>query len=256
MHHPLRNTVLIAGGWAFVFAVVAAQEAVGSFARGRGPEAGAIADAGILLLLWALATPLVFRSVARWPVRGAVAARHALLHAALGAGFVLLLNVLIRTGALLEQGAPFFAQSLTLGLVRYGPLALLVYGVLVGLGHAVHRPAPAAARNGRRLTLQNGSGRVVMDPAEIDWIEARDNYVRIHTRGRASLVRERISALERRLDRTQFIRIHRSAIVAVRAVREVRPRSHGDAVVALRTGEELRLTRTRRAALERALSEV
>lgn len=249
------RAVLIGAGWTLVFAVAALQEILGDLARGRAPDARAVGDAGLLILLWAVATPLVFRSVARWPVRGGPARRHVLLHATFGVAFVLLLNALIRVPLLARSGGGAFAESLGLGLLRYGPMALVVYGVLVALGHAAGgRAAPRAAANGGPLALQRGNGRLVIDPAEIEWIEARDNYVRIYGRRGPTLVRERISDLEDRLDGAGFVRIHRSTIVAVRAVREVRPGSHGDAQVILRSGEALRVTRTRRGALERALS--
>lgn len=255
-------------GWTLVFVVAITQRLVRDLSGGGRLHWDAVVDSAVLILPWALATPFIFRSAGRWPIRSWDARRHLLVHTALGIGFVVLFNVTIRLPLLFEGAGSSFGSSLALGLVRYAPLALVVYGVLVAFGHAVShlgRAGPTSGvgdqgedstTNGRRgaLTLQNGRATMVLDPAEVDWIEARDNYVRIHSRRGPSLVRERISALEKRLDADRFVRIHRSAIVAVTAVREIRPRSHGDAVVVLRTGQELRLTRTRRSALETALN--
>jgi two-component system LytT family response regulator len=98
-----------------------------------------------------------------------------------------------------------------------------------------HLPIKAA---GRILFLR-------MD--EIDWIEAADNYVRVHTSGGdVHLVRETLNAIQSRLDPGRFLRIHRSTIVNLNRIRELRPWFHGDYVVMLTTGQELTLSRSYR----------
>ena len=64
--------------------------------------------------------------------------------------------------------------------------------------------------------------------AEIDWIEARGDYARIHRGGRSDLVRESLSSLEGRLGPARFVRIHRSAIVNLARVREFKSGGGGD----------------------------
>jgi two-component system LytT family response regulator len=82
---------------------------------------------------------------------------------------------------------------------------------------------------------------------EIDWIEAADNYVRIHTvNGEDHLVRETLNTMQGRLDPGRFLRIHRSTIVNVSRIRELRPWFHGDYVVLLTNGRELTLSRSYR----------
>ena len=56
--------------------------------------------------------------------------------------------------------------------------------------------------------------------------------------------------LENRLDSTRFIRIHRSTIVNLERVRELHPWSHGDLLVVLQDGTELKLSRRYRDRLE------
>ena len=100
-----------------------------------------------------------------------------------------------------------------------------------------------------RLTVRDGDRFVMLRVTEVDWIEAAANYVRIHARGRMFVLRGTMAALEGRLDPRQFARIHRSTIVNVDRVREIRPEWHGDFDVVLADGKTLRLSRSYRGAL-------
>ena len=105
----------------------------------------------------------------------------------------------------------------------------------------------------RRLPIRS-QGRVdLVDAAAIDWIEAADNYVVIHTGARTHLMRETIARLETELDPSQFARIHRSAIVRLDRVRRLDVATRGDYTVTLTTGATLTLSRTYRRAFEKAV---
>ena len=92
--------------------------------------------------------------------------------------------------------------------------------------------------------------RFLLLPArEVDWIESAGNYARIYARGRDFLVRETMKDLAARLDPDQFTRIHRTAIVNIDRVREVRPEEGGDFEVVLESGASVRMSRTYRDAL-------
>lgn len=86
---------------------------------------------------------------------------------------------------------------------------------------------------------------------EIHWIQGEGNYVHLHGGGRTYLLREAIGNLEASFDPRKFRRIHRSTIVNVDAMRELRPRFHGDFDVILVDGTELKLSHRYRANLER-----
>jgi two-component system, LytTR family, response regulator len=95
----------------------------------------------------------------------------------------------------------------------------------------------------RRLVV-NGAGRIlVVDVADIRWIESEGNYVRLHTTADAHLHRETMKALEARLDPEEFLRIHRSIIVRIDRVKELRPWFHGAYIVVLSDGTELSSSR-------------
>lgn len=100
----------------------------------------------------------------------------------------------------------------------------------------------------------SSAGRIRwVDPASVTWIEASGSYVRLHTGSGSRLLRRSLSALTEELSSLDFVRIHRSRSVRLDQVVELRRRSHGDAVVVLRDGTELAVSRTFRSELTRRL---
>lgn len=118
-----------------------------------------------------------------------------------------------------------------IGERRRGALAERLERLLAGLARARGESESLVLRNGRRTWI--------VSPAEIAWIEAADNYSRLHCAQEERLVRETLGALERRLAVHGFLRIHRSLLVNPRAVREVRPRRGGELELVLVDGTVL-----------------
>ncbi len=105
-----------------------------------------------------------------------------------------------------------------------------------------------------RLVIK-ASGRIFFLPVEeIDWVEAADNYVRIHAAGKEHLMRETLQSLEGRLDPAMFLRVHRSTIVNIDRIRELQPMFHGDYALRLYDGTELTLSRNYRDKLGESLA--
>src|SRR5262249_9794444 len=104
-----------------------------------------------------------------------------------------------------------------------------------------------------RVVVNSGRRSIVVNLASVDWLEAADNYIRLHAQSREYLLRDTLAALEARLDPNRFVRIHRSATVAVDRVATITPLSHGDAEVVLRDGTRLPASRTWRDRLRSAL---
>jgi len=97
-------------------------------------------------------------------------------------------------------------------------------------------------------------GRVqLIDQANIDWVSADDDHVLVHAGDRVWRVRETLRELSRRLDASRFVRIHRSTVVRLSAVRELQPWFHGDYIVLLHQGAKLRLSRGFRDGVARRL---
>ena len=89
----------------------------------------------------------------------------------------------------------------------------------------------------------------------VDWIEAEGNYVRLHAGRESYLIREKISTLEERLDPAHFLRVHRSTMVNLNRVGELRPLPSGDCVMLLKDGTELKLSRGYRQRFDKRVGE-
>jgi two-component system, LytTR family, response regulator len=87
-------------------------------------------------------------------------------------------------------------------------------------------------------------GRIVFLPvSDIRWISAEENYVRICTQNETHLLRETMARLEEKLDPDMFLRVHRSSIVNLQHVKEVRTEADGEYAVVLVNGEKLTMSR-------------
>jgi two-component system LytT family response regulator len=109
-------------------------------------------------------------------------------------------------------------------------------------------PAPARAKPLARILVRDDTKAFLLALDRVDRIEADGNYVRLHSNGRSFTVRMAIGALAGRLDADQFLRISRSAIVRLDAIKELHPWFHGDYHVVMTDGARLTWTRRYRAA--------
>jgi len=106
-----------------------------------------------------------------------------------------------------------------------------------------------------RLAIKSGGKVLFLKLDEIDWIEAADNYVRLHAAREAHLLRETMNSLEKRLDPEQFIRVHRSRIVNTQRVKELRPLFRGEYDITLKDGTRLETGRGYRDRVQRLFTE-
>jgi two-component system LytT family response regulator len=112
----------------------------------------------------------------------------------------------------------------------------------------------AGARNAPdRIAVRNNGRVIFLKLGDIDWIEAADNYVCLHSGRETHILRETMGELEARLDPARFIRVHRSAIVNLDCIKELQPWFRGDYKVMLNDGTELTLTKSHREKLESRL---
>jgi len=102
-----------------------------------------------------------------------------------------------------------------------------------------------------RIPLKTHGRVMIVNVAEIDWVEADGDYVSVHIGAKSWLLRETIAAAEARLALSGFVRIHRSTLVNISRVRELLPLTKGEFTVVLLDGTELKLSRNYRFALER-----
>jgi two-component system LytT family response regulator len=103
-----------------------------------------------------------------------------------------------------------------------------------------------------RILVPTSTGDLVIDVDEIDWIEAEDYYAAIHSHRGRYLIRESLASLEDRLDSSHFVRVHRSAIVNIHQVRELRSDT-AETLLLLRDGSRVTVSRRRREKVSRML---
>lgn len=94
----------------------------------------------------------------------------------------------------------------------------------------------------RIVIRHHGTVRIV-PTAEVDWIGAARNYVKLHVGEDSYDLRSTMTAIEKRIDPRRFLRIHRSIIVNTDRIRGVEPWFHGDTVVVLEDGTRLNISR-------------
>ena len=119
---------------------------------------------------------------------------------------------------------------------------------------AAPRAAPALdallaqVRPLERLLVRVGEAWLPLRLDRVVRLSAEDKLVRVLTDDGEHLVRQPLRALEARLDPARFVRVHRSELVALDAVVRLEPWTHGDALLILRDGSTLVLSRTYREA--------
>jgi len=94
-----------------------------------------------------------------------------------------------------------------------------------------------------RLMIKAAGRITFLSIDEINWIEADDKYVHLHTGKIAPMVRQTLSAMETQLDPKKFRRVHRSAIVNVGRIKELQPLFSGEHSILLEDGTKLTLSR-------------
>ncbi|QNH20336.1 DNA-binding response regulator [Xanthomonas sp. GW] len=119
-----------------------------------------------------------------------------------------------------------------------------------------HESGAAAVAIGRartpeceRLLVPDGERLHLIETASIEWLEADDNYVHVHTAARTYLMRRTLQDLLAQLGEQRFVRIHRSAAANVACIGSLTPLFKGDYELHLRNGRTLRLSRRYREAL-------
>lgn len=212
-------------------------------------------------LLGSTSAPILMMLVRRFPIEGAVRRRNAVIHALGGVGMSFLLiaaSVLLAAVFLADRRS--LPDALRDNLLANGLLLIFSIAGFVAIAHAVRFrrrlesaiPAPPAWLS--RIPVSSRGRTLLLDIGEVDWIEAQGNYLALHVGGETHLVRDTVTALLARLDPDRFVRIHRGAIVAIDRIAAVTPVGGGDAVIGLKGGAELRLSRSFRTHLAAALS--
>jgi two-component system LytT family response regulator len=122
------------------------------------------------------------------------------------------------------------------------------------LAELLQEAPPPEGRPPDRFVVRSGGRVVFVRASEIDWVEAQGDYVGLHVGKKSFLLRETLGGLERSLNGALFARIHRSTIVNVDRIAELKPFDNGEYVVVLLDGTELKLSRSYRDPLQRLVA--
>ncbi len=105
-----------------------------------------------------------------------------------------------------------------------------------------------------RLPLRSNDITRFVDVWKIEWAEAENQYARVHTADQDYLVSMALGTLVQRLNPAMFCRVHRSALVNLRAVRTLRAEKGGGLTAVLESGSEVPVARGNRRELEHLVS--
>ena len=119
---------------------------------------------------------------------------------------------------------------------------------LLGLQAELKEAGPA-----KRFVVRERGKAFFVATDDVEWIEAIGDYAGLHVGGRTHMLRESMATLETKLDATKFVRIHRSAIIRLDCVRTMQARTNRDCLVRLKSGVELKVSRTYSCGLREAL---
>lgn len=109
-------------------------------------------------------------------------------------------------------------------------------------------PVEAIERPERFLVRKLGAEFLVA-ARDIEWLEAAENYVNLHVRGRVYPLRSTMAAIQERLDPQRFVRVHRSYIVNLDCLEQIEPLESGDARLLLKDGSRIPCSRRYRPSL-------
>lgn len=143
----------------------------------------------------------------------------------------------------------FAKDAFTYAMLSVGVVALAY--VLGRRESPLAASAPAtAAQVPERFTVRKGGREIVVEMADIDWVEAAGNYAVLHIGGATYEIRSSLTRLETELDARRFVRVHKSYLVNIGRVADVTPWISGDWRIRMQDGAEVNLSRRYRQRFE------
>lgn len=216
-------------------------------------------------LVVAALLPVLYWLQHRWPLGGAP--RNLLIHVAALVPFSIAHTLgmaalrLLWFAGILGKSYSFpltfdrLAYEFAKDVVTYAMLS----AAIVALHHLLRRfpvPAPAAAAPPptgslpERFAVRKRGKEIMVEVADIDWVEAAGNYAVLHVGGDTLEIRSTLTKLEGELDPKRFVRVHKSYVVNIARIAEVTPWISGDWRIRLQDGAEVNLSRRYRQRFE------
>lgn len=207
-------------------------------------------------VLGASVTPLLFALVTRFPIEGERLWRRAAIEtagAAVTAAALIVVSSLLASWFLATGRRPLalaigedFAANWTLLVFSIAGLLAIFHAIrlFVQSRHREHAPTSPPPAYLVRVAVKARGSISFVELDDVEWIEAQGNYLALHVGAATHLIRESLAGFEAKLDPKRFARIHRRTIVAIPCVRDITPLGAGDALLRLKDGTELRVSRS------------
>jgi len=209
--------------------------------------------------------PVLYWMHRRWPIKGP--RRNLLVHVAALVPFSIIHTVgmaalrLLWFAGILGETYRFPLTLDRLGyefakdVVNYGLLSATVVALRLWLARpappaAEPSPAPSPQPLNERFAVRKRGREIMVEVADIDWVEAAGNYAVLHVGGETLEIRSSLSKLEAELDPKRFVRVHKSYLVNIARIAEVTPWISGDWRIRLQDGAEVNLSRRYRQRFE------
>jgi two-component system LytT family response regulator len=110
-------------------------------------------------------------------------------------------------------------------------------------------------RHAERIVIRDGVKVHILPVAQIDYVEAQDDYLAFHSAGKSHLKQQTISSLEESLDPSQFIRVHRSFIVNLERIRKIEAYTKDSRLAILNDGTQIPVSRAGYLKLKEVMAE-
>ena len=212
--------------------------------------------------------PALYWMHRRWPIRGGL--RNVAIHALALLPFSLIHTVgmaalrLVWFSGILGEAYSFpltvdrLAYEFAKDIISYGMLTAAVMALRYVFARpsvpAALPPAPSQSPQPEtlpeRFAVRKRGKEIMVEVADIDWIEAAGNYAVLHVGGETLEIRSSLTRLEGELDAKRFVRVHKSYVVNVARIAEVTPWISGDWRIRLQDGAEVNLSRRYRQRFE------
>lgn len=196
--------------------------------------------------LASLTAPFLFRLSARFPLCGPGWGLYLAGSLAAATSIATALVVIAWAAAplVLSPDNPRLSAPLSVQFAADAPLLTFAILAFVVLLQALMPPAQSEAPEAKAFLVRSRQGLLRIEAAEIDWVEAQENYVALRCGAQTHLLRDTLTAFAARLDPANFVRIHRRTLVNLVRVRALRALPGGDAMAVIEDGTELRVSRT------------
>jgi hypothetical protein len=206
--------------------------------------------------------PALYWMHRRWPIRGGL--RNIAIHALALLPFSIIHTVgmaalrLVWFSGILGEAYSFpitfdrLAYEFAKDIISYGMLttAVMAMRYVFARPAAALPPAPQPEALPERFAVRKRGKEIMVEVADIDWIEAAGNYAVLHVSGETLEIRSTLTKLESELDPKRFVRVHKSFVVNVARIAEVTPWISGDWRIRLQDGAEVNLSRRYRQRFE------